>query len=1176
MHKKRALGIALVAGAGAVGVAAAVASCAATPTNVPFRTFQQAQKVDVVCMAVNDAKGNPLPTFLQKNGNPAAEIRPLVQSECAPVPPNANGSVLPNHLFAVVTQTTRGELAVVDLTAGNVVDEDTSTPGINFIPVGADPTDVAVAPDGRMTFVSSADPVLPAIYGIPSQRLLGDSVGQPPVPPLTLPDLAACVLPQQPQALAIVPTRAQDGGPVTGYALVVMLRPSAGGMAKIATIDPTPLLRAGGVSAGTSDAAPGSSAALAPCPFLGATGLSASLPSSWAAGTPWPDGVPYADAGDLPGPACPSSPMDSGDDAASVGAIEAASEAAGDEAGDDAGDDATPSDASETDAGQTDALPIEAAASDSGPGDAGLPLSYGLLDDPHPTSMVLRDDVPILYVGDDAHPVIHVFDLADPSAPRELAPLLATSRVELTRRVSVGGIALSPPTRDYRRYLYAIDADEGTLMVFDVTDPRPASPSAPLERPHPELNPFEPPDRLTFSAPVATVAFVQHDWPLLVPGGDQRRAYQGLLCNPNPKAQPTPGSSKLIDLGAYYRADQAGTIQSQATTQNFPTRLRGVFAFATLSNGNIVAIDVDDWDAPCRRPDPMQIGCSSQVCSGMTGALDLPEPDASANVDGSDLNPYYAPVAYQAPDQPSPVTQEVFFPVSAPHRMRSGSLLRNDSVSGIHIPNVLGTPQLFDSTGAPVSTSGLNGSTAPLILPTPLPKGFIDPSRILNLNPVTEANPKNYTTNALALESASTQVVDGGLAPALVPGPMIPPGVRVSFDDPTVHQDQDWSVTFEGTLPTASGIVADMTSSDGYSTLVLTAKGASFCERGIEDWTVGQTRAAQVVKELEGFGLSSKTTLDRLDLPGRTADYVEIIDDIPPQGDAYWSYQQDASTACWGIRSNDPKRPLGLDSNSPGVADKRFNYCQQAYGPASSADTHFARDLPIINAYDDHLVVGAFNFKAPEQTTNRTIVGPSPSNAPTLMSAACCFHHQAAFKVRAGAEWVAVGQNVGLLHHVVAAPVADPSQSRACVVSCDPRAKLLNARAFDLPWSDASPTCTPPQVKPFDGDGTPFDRDSALAMRNPFFSFVMWGGCGSVGDGGAHTLVGRDLVWKFSMRGGFSPLTIALSGGTTTAVSPQSMRFIDSLGQLAVVDGAQQGLVLIDLNVVGFAHSPYF
>jgi hypothetical protein len=60
------------------------------------------------------------------------------------------------------------------------------------------------------------------------------------------------------------------------------------------------------------------------------------------------------------------------------------------------------------------------------------------------------------------------------------------------------------------------------------------------------------------------------------------------------------------------------------------------------------------------------------------------------------------------------------------------------------------------------------------------------------------------------------------------------------------------------------------------------------------------------------------------------------------------------------------------------------------------------------------------------------------------------------------------------------------------------------------------------------------------------------------------------------MRGGFSPILVSLTGGTTVAVSPQSMRFIDSLGQLAIVDGEQQGLVLIDLNTIAFAHDPYY
>jgi hypothetical protein len=63
----------------------------------------------------------------------------------------------------------------------------------------------------------------------------------------------------------------------------------------------------------------------------------------------------------------------------------------------------------------------------------------------------------------------------------------------------------------------------------------------------------------------------------------------------------------------------------------------------------------------------------------------------------------------------------------------------------------------------------------------------------------------------------------------------------------------------------------------------------------------------------------------------------------------------------------------------------------------------------------------------------------------------------------------------------------------------------------------------------------------------------------------------RDLAWKFTVSGGFSPITISLAGTTGATVAPQSMLFISSLGQMAVVDGSQQGLVLIDLDTVAFS-----
>ena len=57
-------------------------------------------------------------------------------------------------------------------------------------------------------------------------------------------------------------------------------------------------------------------------------------------------------------------------------------------------------------------------------------------------------------------------------APIETGQFFATSVAHPSTAVSVGGIALSPATSDHRRYLYAIDGSDGSIMVFDATSPR--------------------------------------------------------------------------------------------------------------------------------------------------------------------------------------------------------------------------------------------------------------------------------------------------------------------------------------------------------------------------------------------------------------------------------------------------------------------------------------------------------------------------------------------------------------------------------------------------------------------------------------------------------------------------------------------------------------------------------
>ena len=83
------------------------------------------------------------------------------------------------------------------------------------------------------------------------------------------------------------------------------------------------------------------------------------------------------------------------------------------------------------------------------------------------------------------------------------------------------------------------------------------------------------------------------------------------------------------------------------------------------------------------------------------------------------------------------------------------------------------------------------------------------------------------------------------------------------------------------------------------------------------------------------------------------------------------------------------------------------------------------------------------------------------------------------------------------------------------------------------------------------------------------------GGDGGAGSGLVEAIPPRDDVWKFSTRGQFTPLTINIAS-SSTAVSPQSMFFVAPMGQMAVVDGSSQGLIMIDLNALAEAHAPYY
>lgn len=1075
MNRRRLL---VVVSAFAVLVSALVLfACSQTPTAVPVRTFERAQKVDFVCLRLADSTPNGL-----------VPRRPVgvPLNECTQTPPDVDGASFPTQLFALVTQSARGEVAVVNLTSGVIMDVNAKTPSFGFLPVGTIPTDIAAAPDGEMTFVASAEPNKPAIYALPSARILGDkaavrtfdAAGRTidlllPPDPLGAPALTSwpvCSLPQAPSALSVVP---REGG--TGYEIVAVLPGDRLASAKVVTIDPRPFLVGAGVIAadaglsadGGAVAAAVAPGSLAPCPITAATELAGEdlVPPTFRVGAKAGNGIPYLDAGAL------DLTCDLPRRSASCGAPPCCAE--------DFATGTTQPDAG--DAGPTaDLLPDGGACADLEQDAGEIPFQVGPLDPPR--AVALARDGTTIYISDEAVPFVHVIDLSQPGAIVERAPLLATSITEPTRPVGIRALAVSPPTREYQKFLYAVDARAGSLLVYDVSAPSDA-PRLPLTRPFPELNPFQPPDRVAFASPVVAVEFARADVPITVDGNTA--GVTGALCNPNPNV-----NDPKVDPGVAYRANSASPSSSYGDFG--PRRLRGVFGFVTLANGSVAVIDVDDWDAPCRRPALLSEVTETAPNAGV-GRPARPYSSVARAQVASPTDPYGAPVAAT-----ESTSDESYFPVSLPHRLRSAVFLRATTTTGKQIPYVSGVPTVAREDVV-LPTAGAGSETTPILRPTREP----------------------------------------GAEEALSPG------VRFSFETPEVHVDQDWTVTYEGALPGFDGYNALVGTEDGFQSLVLRQAGAKFCAKGVEDWSLGRERAAAITSAISAAGRRSPVeALDR-----RVADYIQITSDLLGPDDGYWSIPDSAleGGSCWAA------------TDSPGTiappGRARYDLCNAVFGAA--VDEGPSRDFPILEAYDDKLVLGRFfTFPRPADdavTPTREVIWKDRSNRGALKLAQCCFHGQAKFRVRGGGQWVAVGSSLGFLSHLV------PGEGGRCVDSCEPREALLSSRAPAVPRSSSAEVLPAPS------------RDSILALRNPLFSFFVENG----ETAGRDVAPLRNTVWKFTTRGQFQSLSFGL-GGQSTSVNPQSMRFVAPLGQVAIVDASNQGLVLVDLRSVAIARAPFF
>ncbi len=540
----------------------------------------------------------------------------------------------PRHLLALVTQTRRGEVAVVDLSLGKVLDLDTSTPGFGFMPVGANPGDIVSTPGGVASFVGVGEPGKEGIFALPS------SCARPPAHDLTA--WSACSLDVAPGDMAIVidPPVDDDGDPLTPplQRASCDLPPSADasvpGAALAATREDCP------ADLALETSPEGRRKLLVTLPqqgvygFIDAQSLLDREPGSFQP-CEFENNLLYPLQVDLPA------------------------------------------------SGITQKIPADLQSECTPP-----ELQYGPQSDTfqsEPAGIAINDGR--MFVADRGAPVVHVIDIHDPCQPLEQPSLLPLSFDAPSRTVTTKKVAVSPPTTDGQQFAYAIEDDfDGSVMMFNATPGN--SDRTPIVRSGSPRMPFEPPDRIRFDSPARDLTFALRD----VPAADPETGVVtiGSYCDP-------AGDSGSV--GAKYRPN--GDFSKGARAHN----LRGVFGFVMLASGQVAVVDVEDFDAPCRRP----IQANSAGIPDFRGCL------------GDPTSPEFYTQTGLA-DGKRTVSNEVSCNIFEQHRARSGRVMINSSDFGVNAPALRGFPRLASPDGGNLSNDQTaEGNTRPRLLAVDYP-----------------------------------------------------------------------------------------------------------------------------------------------------------------------------------------------------------------------------------------------------------------------------------------------------------------------------------------------------------------------------------------------------------------------------------------------------------------------
>ena len=452
---------------------------------------------------------------------------------------------------------------------------------------------------------------------------------------------------------------------------------------------------------------------------------------------------------------------------------------------------------------------------------------------PQPAGFALADNR--LYVADQAAPVIHVIDTTSGCELKELAPLLPMSLREPEREVTTRRVAVSPLTPKGKRYLYAIDGGDqrgASVMAFDVS-PDATDPTPIVRRGSPEL-PGEKPDRLALGSSARDVTFAYRDLPYVDETGV---AEFGTLCDPNPALASD-------DPGALARPN------SESTAGARPGLLRGLFGFVLLTDGRIGVVDVEDFDAPCRRP-------------AQANLSEVPDFRGCAND---------TLTSFALGDGKLTVTNEVSCRAVEEHRFRSARLAVNDADLGVRAPALRSFPRLSLPASAAndqiedrprlLGVPFSNASTAPAGQPL-VTEVFVGSTRYS-----TDGTGEQLPIDPNSRDSELLQTLHSMVLPPLEP--------RAYASDDTV------SLTYEGSY---SDRVAGFLSSDG----TLRDPSLSFCGAGVYDLATMADYANTVL------GLDDEAAQA---FAAQHADYVQITSALPSEDDSYWRGKGDLRRRC--------------------------------------------------------------------------------------------------------------------------------------------------------------------------------------------------------------------------------------------------------------------------------------